>query len=93
MDPKILKKALKAGKRKGSATNYLWIDLRRDVFRLDKGKKLLKGRKEAEAYLVAEYGVSAERAKRIIDQGAVGSCFNLNVLLDEQKGGQNGRPK
>lgn len=76
---------LEKQKEARESSNWLWIDLRRgrNSFLFNEDQTRFTNRSDAEARLVSKYGVSADVAKRVIDQGAIAGGFNLNVLLDE----------
>ena len=63
-------------------TDFLRIDLRKGEFHFGRDRKLFTNRDEAEAYLVLEYGITEERAKMIISQGAIGGGINLDVAIN-----------
>ena len=66
-------------------TDFLKIDISKSEFHFGRDRKMFTNRVEAEDYLVLEYGVTKERAKMIISQGAIGGGVYLNAIIERPR--------
>ncbi len=66
-------------------TDFLRIDISKSEFHFGRDRKMFTSRNEAEDYLVLEYGVTKERAKRIIDYGAIQGGIYLDAVIEKPR--------
>ena len=61
--------------------NYLEIDMSKNRFYFQRDRKLFADIEGAVRHLVSEYGTTKERARMIINQGAVLGSINLDIAI------------
>ena len=66
-------------------SNFLRINLKKREFFVERGRLMFRSREGIEGYLMVEYRVTVQRARMIIEQGAVQGEINLAVVIERKE--------